>query len=154
MISYELSPKYLLGFSKLEDICTIDACIFCGSFFMPYFPTFYLFLLVCMHNFSDFLCSSELSFTVFPVSENLRSSDPPIHIWSTYLASGCYVQYSYFRVAWIEGWTGFFMSIIISLLLKSFFSWVWSSIITAPWLRKKFSLCSFYWIVQTQVINL
>ena len=38
------------------------------------------------------------------------------------------------RVARIEGW--FLIAFLLSLLLNSFLSWVWISILTAPWLRK------------------
>ena len=40
------------------------------------------------------------------------------------------------RVAWIEGW--FLISLILSPLLKSFLSWVWTSTVTALLLRNFF----------------
>ena len=44
------------------------------------------------------------------------------------------------RVAWIEWW--FLMALFLSLFLVSFFSWIWTSTVTAPWLRK-FSFSEF-----------
>ena len=49
-----------------------------------------------MHKFSDFPGSSELSFLNFLVLENIQYSDPPIHIWISYLGLYCYILYDYF----------------------------------------------------------
>ena len=55
-------------------------------------------------------------------------------------------------VLWIEGL--FLISVIFSLLFKSFLSWVWTSKLTSPWFRKEISLCISYLVVIIQVIIL
>ena len=61
-------------------------------------------------------------------------NDPPIHIWSTYVVSDRYFHYVYYQS---------FMDLrvvscspFLSLFLKAFISWLWTSTVTAPWLRK------------------
>ena len=79
-------------------------------------------------------------------------------LWCTYEARIWFLTVTssliILRVPWIEGWPEFIMSIILYLFLKSLFSCVWYSTITALWLRKICSFCSSYWIFQILVINL
>ena len=51
-------------------------------------------------------------------------------------------------VAWIKGW--FLIYFFLSLLLKSFLSWVLISTVTAPWLRKNCSLVISYWFSKSK----
>ena len=54
------------------------------------------------------------------------------HIWFTTVMFIALI----IRVAWIEGW--FLIDLLLSLLLKLFLSWVWTSTATEPWSRKKY----------------
>ena len=114
LVSCEISPKYLLGLSMLEEIRAIDAYIFCDSFHSVFFPILPQFSPICTYKFSTFPRSSELYFPIYPGLENLKSSDPPNHIWSTYLDFNCYVQFVCFRVALIEIWIE--LTITLSLI--------------------------------------
>ena len=145
LVSCELSLKSLQRLSTFEDIFAIDSYIFCDSFcYVLLSDVLSIFVNMCARVLV--FCSSELSFTNFPGSDNLRSSDPQIHICSTYFDFDCYVQY-FFKVE-------FLISIFISLLLKTFFSWVWYFTMTALLMRFFFSICSSYWMLQIKIINL
>ena len=72
---------------------------------------------------------------------------PEAHTWFPTLTFIALIT----KVPWIEGW--FIMALTLSLLIKQFFSWVWSSTVTAPWLSKICPLIISYWIVQIQIIN-
>ena len=56
------------------------------------------------------------------------------------------------RVASIEEW--FHIALLLSLLRKVFLGWVWTSTVTATWLRKLLSLVISYWIINIEMINL
>ena len=94
LVSCELSRKSLLEISTLEDIGAINAYIFFDLFCSLLFynvVSIFLYLSMC------FKLSISVKFIFqFPVSKNMQSNDPPIHIWSTFLVSNRHVQYNYF----------------------------------------------------------
>ena len=64
-----------------------------------------------------------------------RWNDPPMHISEVHI---WFLTVTFItliiRVPWIRGW--FLMALSLSILLKEFLSWVWTSTVTSPWLRK------------------
>ena len=97
----------------------------------------------------------------FPVNFLIRSVRfwkicDEIILWSTIKARICFPTITLITliigVVCIKWW--FLIAILIFLLLKEFFSWMWNSTVTAPWLRKMCSLIIYDWIVQIQIIDL
>ena len=77
----------------------------------------------------------------------LRSTSEA-HIWFPLVAFILII----IRVAWIGGL--FLIAFLLSLLLKSFLGWVWTSTVTALWLSKMFSIFISYLIFKIQIIDL
>ena len=153
-ISCELSPKYLLGISTLEDICAIDAYILC-DLFCSIILSDYLFIFV--NFYAQFLTLRKSSETL-PWIFQLQTIWNPVMLLSTSEARILILIVKFstfiFSVAWIERWIGFIFALSFSILPKTLFSLVWSSTITAPWVRKVCYFCSSYWNIKIQIINL
>ena len=92
-----------------------------------------------LHDFLDLLCSNKLSFPGFLALDNLWSNDPPIHIWSTYLASYRYFQDPFLYLREL-------MEKLVFLCTLSFLYWFNHFLVgcdTSQWLHRdweKFSL--------------
>ena len=119
------------------------------------------FICTVLWRLIHFLQSIHAKFWIFRVQWTFLSeafglwkfaiNDPLIHIWNTYLFLTFTFIMFIIGVACIKGWL---FKELFSLLLKAILSWMWTSTLTAPWLRKIWSLIISYWIVQIQIINL
>ena len=155
LVSCKLFPEYLLGISRLEYISAINAYIFHDSFCSVILSDA-LSILVDLN--APVFVFSVLQWPIFfwifrfwticdPV---ILLPTPESHIWISIVTFSKFI----FGVTRIEIWTEFLISLYFSLLLKTIFSWVWYSTMTAIWVRKIFSFYSSYWIILIQVINL
>ena len=138
LVSCDMSPKSLLGISTLEDIPAIYWYIFCDSLFSLLFYDVLYISLICVHEFKDFLCSSELSYPMYLVSKFFRWNDPLVHIWSMYLVSYFYIYDAYCHIC--VNWRVFYYSLFSFTFVSMIFSWVITSTVTSPWLGN-FSQC-------------
>ena len=128
--SCELSPKYFPGISALEYKRTIDAFIFCDSLWYVLFLMSYIFFqYVCM-SFGVFCVP--VNFLIQSVhsrkmcDEMILRSISEARIWFLSVTFSMLI----IRVVWIEGW--FLVALSLSLFLKSFHSWVWTSTVMEP----------------------
>ena len=152
LVSCELSPKSRLGIFHIWRH-TVHRRVYFLSLIFSVLLSDCLFIFVTFtHKFSGCTCSSELYLLNFPVSEKLRFSDTPIHIWSTYLVLYCCVRMFIFGVAGIEIWTKFIIALYFYLLPDFFFSLAWFYTIITLLVRNICSLCSSFQIFHIQVI--
>ena len=117
LVSSELSPKYLLGLSALEDICSIETYIFCNwlryilftdvlSIFIDLHARVYHFCATVVF-LSNFFCFQKIC------DKMILLSTSEYCIWFPNVTVSTLI----IRVAWIEGW--FIMALIPSLLIKN-----------------------------------
>ena len=137
MVSYELSPKYLLGISTLENIRPIDTYIFCGSFCRSVRTSFWLF------------CIPLNCLLIFYRVQTIRNpgifrSTSEERIWIFVVTFSMFI----FRVAWIERWIEFLIASSLNCFLKKLISWVYSSTVNAPSVINVCSFCIFYCNIQ------
>ena len=116
---------------------SIDAYIFCTFFFPYYCTTFYLFCWSIRTRFRPFCVPVKFIFRIFQfrtiIDEVILRSTSGVRIWRTTFTFSTLI----FRVVWIKWWTEFLVALILSMFIKSFFSLLWSSTMTPPWLIKK-----------------
>ena len=151
LVSCDMSPWFLLGFSVLEDICVIFTYIFYDSLSSVLFSDV-LYIFVNMHTqflgfymFKWIFLSEVSSFGNYSMK---RSSDPHLkHIFG--LLTVTFIALIII-VAYIRGW--FIIDFFISLFLKEVLNWVWTFAVTSPWFSNIGSLIISYWIVQIQII--
>ena len=152
LVSFKLSPKYILGiYAKSGSGVGRHTC------HRRVYPLWLAFICTVFRRLIYFRSSVRTNFRIFcvPVNFLIQSvrfqnicnkiillSTSEAHIWFLAVTFSTLI----IRVPWIEGW--FIMALILYFLIKEFFSCVWTSTVTAPWLRKNSSLWISYWIVQ------
>ena len=146
-----VSKIYYRNFS-LVDICAIDTYIFC----------YLLSSVIFFRSLIYFRRSVSTSFRFFRVPVNFlikivwfQNMCDEIILRSTFEARIWFPNITCIvlivRVFYIKGW--FLIVFFLSLSLKSFLTWLWTSTVTAHWLKNIFSLIISYWNFQIQIIN-
>ena len=153
LVSFNLSLGYFLGISALENICVIEAYIFCDQLWYVLFSDI---LSIFVDLYAHFLGFSVFQWSLLPKVSGFRkfamkwSSHPFLkHVFGFLTITFSTII---IRVALIEWW--FIIALSIFLFLIAFFSWVWTSTVNANWLRKICCLNISYWIVQIERTNL
>ena len=153
LVSYELSPKYILGVSTLEDIRAIDAYIFWDLFcskFLSYALYIYFYLYVQVFGLYVF---QKTLFSIFPgpgKSVIQWSSDPHLkHLFGFILLCSVHLLLGLRELKYE---LNFLFPFPFLCCLKKI------SVGCDPpqWLHfelENCSLCSSYWIIQIQLIN-
>ena len=132
----------------MQDVSLIYYRYFCIVIHTCQRHIYLLWLAFICTVFQHFIChlwSARISFRLFRVPVNciirifwFRIIFNKMILWSTSEASIWFptVMFITFiiKVLWIKGW--FLIDILLSLLLKAFLGWFWTSTVTAPWLRK------------------
>ena len=146
LVSCNISPYSILGLSLFEYIRTIDAYILCDSFCSVFLSdALSIFQVVCT-SFRLVRVTEKYLFLFFRFLKILN----PVILRSTYEAR----IWLYIATFSTFIWTELLISLSFYMLLKTILSWVWSSTMNALWVRNFPPLCSLYWMVQIQVINL
>ena len=164
-VMWQVAPEYKIQLVRCEVSLEISSRYFCIGIHTCHRHVYLLWLaLICtVVWFLIYFCRSvRMTFRLFHIPVNFLFRG----VWFQKICNEVILQSISEACIWFLTVTfrtlivrvvlneGLFLIVLISsLLFKTFFFLVWSSTLTAPWLRKLLSFCVYYLIVQIQLIN-